>query len=278
MATHADKLAVLDRKPAVDFVEAGDSGRAVILVHSSVSGARQWRRLMEDLKDSFRMRAINLYGYGKMPAWPGHRLQTLDDQARLVEAAVPPGEEEIILVGHSFGGSVAMAAAARLKGRVTKLMLLEAIPFSLLAQEGRNDAFAEVEDLRSAVQHFGARGEWQKAAEKFADYWNGAGTWSNTTPERRAAFAEAMKPNFFEWDAVMNEETTAEEWTALLPRETLMVCDPATVRPVREIATILRMASPEWAMHEIAGGGHMAPLTRPDLVNPVVREFLVAEK
>jgi hypothetical protein len=35
-----------------DFLEAG-SGPVVMLVHSSVSGARMWRRLMGDLKDHF---------------------------------------------------------------------------------------------------------------------------------------------------------------------------------------------------------------------------------
>jgi hypothetical protein len=35
-----------------DFLEAG-SGPVVMLVHSSVSGARMWRRLMDDLKDHF---------------------------------------------------------------------------------------------------------------------------------------------------------------------------------------------------------------------------------
>jgi pimeloyl-ACP methyl ester carboxylesterase len=60
-----------------------------MLVHSSVSGARQWRRLMGDLKDQFRVRAVNLFGYGKTPAWPAETIQSLDDQARLVEAALP---------------------------------------------------------------------------------------------------------------------------------------------------------------------------------------------
>jgi pimeloyl-ACP methyl ester carboxylesterase len=39
----------------VDVVEAGSAGPVVVLVHSSVSGARQWRRLMDDLKDRFRV-------------------------------------------------------------------------------------------------------------------------------------------------------------------------------------------------------------------------------
>jgi hypothetical protein len=41
-----------------DFLEAGSSGPVVMLVHSSVSGARQWRRLMDDLQGQFRVRAV----------------------------------------------------------------------------------------------------------------------------------------------------------------------------------------------------------------------------
>jgi hypothetical protein len=43
-----------------------------------------------------------------------------------------------------------MKVAARLSGRVVKLVLLEPIPFQLLAQAGRKDAFAEAMNF---VQH-----------------------------------------------------------------------------------------------------------------------------
>jgi pimeloyl-ACP methyl ester carboxylesterase len=145
-----------------------------------------------------------LFGYGKTPPWPAEATQSLDDQARLVEAALPADAGEVYLVGHSFGGSVAMKAAARLAGRVTKLVLLETNPFYLLMQSGRIDAFAEVRELRNCVKTFGALGEWETAAEKFADYWGGATTWREMTPQRRSAFTQALKPNYFEWDAVMN--------------------------------------------------------------------------
>ncbi len=247
-----------------------------MLVHSSVSGARQWRRLMDDLKDRFRVRAVNLFGYGDTPPWHGEATQTLADQARLVEAAVPADADEVAVVGHSFGGSVAMKTAASMRGRVTKLVLLETNPFYLLRQAGRTEAFAQALALRDCIKTFGARGEWETAAEKFADYWNGPGTWAGTPPERRAAFAQAIQPNFFEWDAVMDESTPAEQWTKLLPRATSVVHDPGTVLPIREIAEILRQASPGWTYREIAGGGHMAPLTRPDLVNPAVAALLDA--
>jgi pimeloyl-ACP methyl ester carboxylesterase len=261
---------------AADFLEAGSVGPSVMLVHSSASSARQWRRLMDDLKGRFHLRAVNLFGYGKTPPWPNKRMQRLEDQARLIEAALPVDAEEVYLVGHSFGACVAMKAAARLAGRVSKLVLIEANPFPLLAQEGRTEAFAEAMHLRSSVQTLGALGQWERAAEIFADYWNGAGSWHAMPPERRAAFAEALRPNVFEWDTVMGETTTAQQWVAALPRETLLIHDPGTVLPVREIAAILRRACPAWARKEVPGAGHMAPLTRPDLINPLVESFLSA--
>ncbi len=259
-----------------DFIETGCSDPVVMLVHSSVSGARQWRRLMDALQGHFRVRAVNLFGYGKTPPWPDGPAQSLDDQARLVETALPANANEVYLVGHSFGGSVAMKVAARLAGRVSKLVLLETNPFFLLAQAGRVDAFAEAMDLRNCVKKFGALGEWAMAAEKFADYWGGAGSWRDMSSERRSAFAEALKPNFFEWDAVLNETTSAEQWATQLPRATLLVCDPGTVLPIREIDAILRKSCRGWTCREVPGAGHMAPLTRPDLINPLVSSFLRA--
>ncbi len=263
-----------DPRVMVDYLEAGSFGPVVILVHSSVSGARQWRRLMDDLKGDFRVRAVNLFGYGKTPPWPAARTQTLDDQARLVEAVLPANTDEVYLVGHSFGGSVAMKAAERLAGRVAKLVLLETNPFHLLAQSGRVDAFAEAMELRNFIKKFGALGEWATAAEKFADYWGGAGTWRDMSLDRRIAFSEALKPNYFEWDAVMNETTTVEQWATLLPRDTLLVCDPRTVLPIREIAALLHWSNPGWFYKEVPGAGHMAPITNPELINPLVGSFL----
>jgi pimeloyl-ACP methyl ester carboxylesterase len=248
----------------VDFLEAGSSGPLVMLVHSSVSGARQWRRLMEELKSQFRVRAVNLYGYGKTPPWAAATPQSLADQAQLVEAALPADVDEFYLVGHSFGGAVAMKVAAQLAGRIGKLVLLEPNPCCLLAQHGPTEAFAEAMALRNCVKDFKRLGNWAAAAERFADYWGGPGSWRDMPVERRSAFAQALRPNFFEWDAVMNESTSIKQWAHLLPRETLVLSDPGTVLPIREITGLLRRFCPAWTYVDVAGVGHMAPLTHPE--------------
>jgi len=255
----------------VDCIAEG-GGPAVVLIHSSVSGNRQWKRLIDELKGAWRVLAPNLFGYGRTPPWPEGRGQTLDDQAGLVERVLP-AEGEVRIVGHSFGGAVAMKLAARLGPRAARLVLLEPNPFYLLREHGRAEAFAEIKAVRDHVKKHGAAGEWLAVAERFADYWNGPGSWAQMPEDRRGAFARALMPNYHEWDAVMQEPTPLSDWAAIRA-PTLLVHGRATNRPIVEIAELLEQAFPRWRRTRIEEGGHMAPLTRPDLVNPVVREFL----
>lgn len=258
----------------VDYADVGQ-GPPVVLIHSSVSGNRQWRALTEALCDRYRVLAVNLYGYGETTAWPGKEEQSLAAQAELVLAVCAETGGDVALVGHSFGGSVALKSALLLGDRASSLVLLEPNPFHLLLQEGRSAAWLETEALRDDVTGSIARGDWAGASERFADYWLGQGAWSAMPEGRRAAFAQALAQNPHEWQAVMNEETTVEGYAAVAAR-TLVVSDPATPRPIREIIGILAAGCPRWSFRSVPEGGHMAPLTRPDLVNPIVREFLDA--
>ncbi|WP_123592197.1 alpha/beta fold hydrolase [Salinisphaera orenii] len=258
----------------IDYTDDGQ-GPTIVLVHSSVSANRQWRALTELLKDRYRVLAINLFGYGDTTPWPGTSPQSLYAQAQLVMALSEKVASPIHLVGHSFGGSVALKAAMLLGPRAGRLVLLEPNPFYLLKQDGRTRAFAESRDLRDHVKCFGSLGDWSRVAERFADYWLGDGSWSAMPDKRRVAFSEALPPNFYEWDAVMDEETTVEECKGLTAR-TLVVSDQATRLPIREIVDIFVKACPHWSFRSVAEGGHMAPLTHSDLVNPIIREFLDA--
>ncbi len=258
----------------LDYTEDG-AGETVVLIHSSVSGNRQWRALVDALKERFRVLAINLFGYGETTPWPDGRLQALSDQAELVLSLCEGGQSPIHIVGHSFGGSVALKAASMLGNRVGRLVLLEPNPFYLLKQCGRTEAYEESRALRDYVKKFGTTGDWAKVAERFANYWLGDGSWASMPEKRRQAFVASVPPNFHEWDAVMNEETTISAWKMLEPK-ILVVSALGTRRPIREIVDLFVQACPHWSYAQIPEGGHMAPLTRPELVNPIVKQFLEA--
>jgi len=256
----------------IDHTDEGQ-GQPVVLIHSSVSANRQWRSLTDALKDRYRVLAINLFGYGETTPWPGTSPQSLYAQAQLILALSEDVDSPVHLVGHSFGGSVALKAASLLGRRVGSLILLEPNPFYLLKQEGRVQAFLESRALRDHVKCFGSLGDWRRVAERFAEYWLGDGSWRAMTEKRRNAFADSLPPNFYEWDAVMEEETTVKECAALTTR-TLVVSDATTRLPIREIVGIFTLACPHWSFHTVPEGGHMVPLTRPELINPIVRRFL----
>jgi pimeloyl-ACP methyl ester carboxylesterase len=259
----------------IDCTDEGH-GPPVVLIHSSVSGNRQWRSLTEALLDRYRVLAPNLYGYGETPPWPAAAPQSLYAQAQIILTVCEKLDEPVHLVGHSFGGTVALKAATLLGPRVRRMVLLEPNPMYLLEQAGRTSAYLEARDLRDHVKCFGALGEWSRVAERFADYWIGDGAWDAMPEKRRAAFVESLPPNFHEWDAAMDERTTVERFQAL-ECETLVVSDPVTRRPIRELVEILEQACPQWSFRSVAEGGHMAPLTQPGLVNPMVRAFLDGE-
>jgi pimeloyl-ACP methyl ester carboxylesterase len=252
----------------IDVVAEGN-GPLVVLVHSSMAGARQWSRLTGELTGRFATRAVNLFGYGKTPAWSAARPPSLDDFAAAVVAATPK-VGKVSLVGHSFGGAVAMQAARRLGDRVDRLVLIEPSLFYLLTLHGRTDAYAEIAGVSERMAH----PDPAIAAEHFIDYWSGPGAWAATSEERKAVFTRGVSVVAHEWRAVLDGDTPRETWATALPHETLLLCSQAPRRPSREIIELLSAAQPDWRVARLADGSHMAPLTHPQLVNPVVREFL----
>jgi pimeloyl-ACP methyl ester carboxylesterase len=266
------------REHAVDFIAAG-AGPLVVLVHASLSSAHQWNALTRDLEHRFHVRAVNLFGYGDTPAWAGTRPPSLDDFAGLVARAVPDSADEVHLVGHSFGGAVAMQAAARqLRGRVTSLVLIEPSLFYLLDRGDRRAAFDEIAALGKDTKQRLAEQRSEAAAELFIDYWCGAGTWAASPPGRKSSIARAIARLPHEWDAVLTGKTTAAQWGVALPRRTLLMRCVRTARPSREIVELLSRVRPDWEFAGIPAGGHMAPVTHPNLVNPLVRAFMAARR
>lgn len=266
-------MPVLERgKLRIDFSDAG-SGDPVVLVHSSVSGNRQWKRLSQDLQPYFRVLAVNLFGYGGTSAWNEEAAQTIADQADLVFRLVRNIPGPVRIVGHSFGGSVAFKAAAMLGRRVSHLFLFEPTLFHLLAQNGRCEAYAEATALRDFIKFHGKKGDWDAVAERFVEYWIGDGGWAAMPHDRRRAYTQLLRPNYFEWDCLDSDRTAIEEFAGIAAKA-MIAYAPDARRPSREIAQLFEEKCPDWSVVRIGEGGHMAPLTHPHVVNPLIADFL----
>jgi pimeloyl-ACP methyl ester carboxylesterase len=256
----------------LDYTDTG-SGHAVVMVHSSASGHRQWQRLVEELQSRYRLIAVNLFGYGKTSSWPGERPLTAADQAELVLAAAALAPESVTLVGHSLGGAVAFEAAAKLGRRVRVLIAFEPILFGHLKSHGPVSAYDEIAELASRYNDLARRGRWNAAGEWFIDYWTAPGTWAAMPNERKQKILPTLPAVVHEWDMATAGTRPLEGWGAITaPVHLIGAADTRT--PTREIVKLLAKTYPAWHVHEVPSGGHMAPLARPDLVNPVIAAAL----
>lgn len=256
----------------LDYLDAG-TGPAVILIHSSASGHRQWRQLIASLQDRYRVIAVNLFGYGETSPWPPARALTAADQAELVNAAAALAPAPVAFVGHSLGGAVALETAAALGDRVRMVIAFEPILFGHLKAHGPAGAYDEIAKLAQRFNELAQAGDWDAAGAWFVDYWAGAGTWAAMPEDRRLNTMAMLPPVVSEWDMATTGLRPLEGWRAITaPVHLIRAAD--TRMPTRAIVSLLAQTYPGWHVHEVPAGGHMAPLARPDLVNPLIAALI----
>jgi len=256
----------------VDYAEAG-KGPAVLLLHSSAAGNRQWRKLMEERAGKNHLIAINLFGYGATTPWHNERPLTLGDQAGIVAATSHFVDGDVVIVGHSLGAAVAAEAARRMGRDVRGIILFEPILFYLLKRHGEPEAFVEFDNTLRTFAANAKRADWDAAGRVFIDYWGGHGAWEEMNDERRLRVIHILPPLVYEWEMVTADGPTMKEWAAIqAPVHYLYAAD--TRLPSLALAELFRREIPSWHFHEIPTGGHIAPISRPDLVNPIIAEIL----
>jgi pimeloyl-ACP methyl ester carboxylesterase len=260
----------------VAYADSG-SGETVLLMHSSAGSNAQWRSLTESLQDTYRFLAPDLYGYGGTDAWPGQGPLGLAEEAALADAVLAGTDDPIHLVGHSYGGAVALRFALQHAKRLRSLTLIEPVAFHLLrgatADAADRSLFGAVAEVAAVVSKATATGDYRGAMAHFVDYWNGDGAWSRTKPDLRAALAQRTPKVALDFWATMTEATPRAAYRQIAV-PTLVLRGSESPLPTRRIAELVANALPKARLRTIDGAGHMLPLTHREAVNAAVAEHL----
>lgn len=118
---------------AVHYSDDGAVGApAVVLIHGFAASMFTWRHVRADLLSAgYRVIAMDLLGYGAS-ARPAEPAYSTEQQARLVLGLLDQlGVKTASVVGHSFGGRVAMQMALLAPERVRSLVLLAPEAFTV---------------------------------------------------------------------------------------------------------------------------------------------------
>lgn len=233
----------------------------LVFMHHFGGSARSWDAVIAQLGDAYPTCALDLPGFGSAADAPGP--YTVSAYADVVEAKVrackPP---DFILVGHSMGGKVALALAARRTAGLLALLLLAPSPPT--PEPIEEDARAEM------IAGWGDRGAMSKMLAQIT---------AAPLPDdaRRLAIDDMMRCGKAAWDA----------WLTGGGREDISAAMPCVSVPVTILSGTRDVVLPTALMRDevaerladarvdtVPGAGHLLPLEAPQAVAGAIRHVV----
>ncbi|WP_342237870.1 alpha/beta fold hydrolase [Inquilinus sp. OTU3971] len=260
------------------FVQVGGSGSPVVLLHGYVESGDMWGPLAKELASSHTVIVPDLRGLGRSSR-PGGGYDKKTEAQDIHSVVTDLGFDEVAIVGHDLGGIVAYAYAAQYPGKVTRLVFMEA-PIPGVGP------WTEVATM-PALWHwyFGGPDAERLVAGReriyFDHFWRFAADPSRIDDETRDHFASqyatpgAMRAGFAQFAAFAQDARDNQ----ILGREQLTV-------PVLAIggeaafgsypAAFMRAVASDVRGVVLPDTGHWLMEERPDVVVPLIRDFIDA--
>jgi lipase len=247
------------------------SGPIVVALHSTASSGRQWKNLTAHLEQKYTVITPDLSGYGGSSSWPGYASASLGGEANFVFSLIEKFGERVHLVGHSFGGAVALKIAMMRPGWLRSLTLIEPALFHVLREGSAGDEklYREISAIAGVVNAAVCEGVPERGMARFVDFWNGAGAWSNTTPHLRVRLAGQIAQAINNFAAGF-----AECWHLKMARAitcpTLAIMGLESPFCSQRVTEMLAETIPAARLAMVPGAGHMVPLTDPHIIDPMI--------
>jgi len=238
-------------------------GPAIVLLHSSLSSSNQWQNLVNKLKNNFTCINFDLLGYGA-----AEQVVDKENFSFMVEvkriykvlAQVIP-DRKYHLVGHSCGGAIALKMAVESPDNLLSLSLFEPVAFHLLADKQVFNFADEIAVLDD-----------KQATETFVDYWNGAGYFRSLPEKLQQMMSKNIDKVKLDFKGIFSENYQLTKLKRInVPALALYGKGSPIVSQALSKKIISHLTLVE---SEQINAGHMAPLSHPELVEPLIEQFI----
>ena len=253
--------------------EAGTGPVPAHFIHCSLASSRAWGATMAEFSNDLTISAIDLPGHGRtdMP------LEDVDIQQQALQASIAVierGDKPVHLLGHSFGGAVALRIALERPDLVLSLAMVEPIIFAVLDDAG-HPAFDDVKRTEGPIQALLDKGENRAAAKLFLDRWGTGGEWDSMSEERKQIMISRI------WFVTRSRASVMERNDARMHLQdmygvkapTLLMRGGISPESIKNVNDTLCAALPNARQVVIQGAGHMLPLTHSAEFFALLREF-----
>ena len=264
--------------PVKLFYEVEGKGPPVLLIHGFGTSTYTWRHIAPELALTHRVIAVDLKGFGQSDK-PFDGRYSVFDQAELLAQLIEDQDlRDLTIVGHSFGGGIALLLALendnRLNGRIKKLVLLDT-----LAYPQHIPVFFRLLDV-PLVSHLGVRMVPPMVQTRLAlriAYFDD----SKIDPEEVETYAAPLKTAagkhaiIYSARQIVPDDLTeiAERYGSIALPTLMLWCDHDRIVPL-EIGLKLRRALPNSSLRLVQDCGHMPQEEQPETTLKLLQGFI----
>lgn len=247
----------------------GDGLQPMLLLHGLQDSARLWDFFAANLRQSYRVMALDHRGHGDSPWAPPEAYKLADYVEELTQVIEALDLRDLVLIGHSAGAKNAFIYAAQRPQRLSKLVIVDMDPDQqnpgsaqmLTRYRAESDVYP---DLDAVVDRLRSRAP---------------GAPLDLLRQHAAGLTRPLSGGGLTWKRdrnVVDHYDRPDAWSHL-PRisvPTLIVRGAESTLLRADVARRMRDAIPNCTLVELEGGGHWAHHESPDAFQQAVEAFL----
>jgi pimeloyl-ACP methyl ester carboxylesterase len=246
-----------------------------LFIHSTATGPFMWAPMVGDCPEGVTPIAPTNRGYAMTDVLPRGTHISIQDEVAHIKSHIPEGTTGVHLIAHSYGGCVALALAADGTVPVRSMCLYEPVLFASLKAELDAlpaDVAAQVKQLYEDPdfllnQDTGGDDNW---IERFIDYWNQPGMWA-AMPDKAKTLTRMVGWKMFQEVRMVSEEALPfDQYQTAVPLT--LIQGEHTTLPAKAMVRRLAEQNPHAQVHTLDGQGHMALVTAPQSVRPLLAD------
>lgn len=248
-----------------------EDGAPVLMLHSSGLSGRQWKPYSRALaEEGWRCVRPDFIAYGESGAWRGPGPFHFHTDLRAMEQLASTLEGPITLVGHSYGGMIALQLAAAIPPeRLRAVVVYEPVVWGVLYPESE-EMLEKFEEDRFFDDAAGGSVEW---VQSFVDFWNGDGAFAQLGDPARDAMLASSRKMFEEVRALCYDWTPPEHY-ASITCPVLVLHGDRSPPPIIRTCEILSESLVNAERRVVEKAGHLGAVLRAPALAPLVAEWL----
>jgi pimeloyl-ACP methyl ester carboxylesterase len=247
---------------------------SVVCLHASGGSGAQWRVLADALRPAFRVLTPDLHGHGDAPAWSGARRDVVAADAARIAAIAASAGGDVYLVGHSYGGAIALRVARDHPSLVAGVAVYEPVVLrALFDYNPHHRSAAEVAEIARAIRRDLNGGDRMRAAHRFLRYWSGEGAWAGLADERRLRLAGRMPVIDAHFASLIGDAVALGDYRDVVA-PVLCMTGRQTRASARRIVELLRFVLPHAEAVTFDAMGHLGPITHAETIARCIAGFI----